>query len=45
MLFALEFISSLLSLAGEVAVSELVAVQALMNTTVRAIKDGEGEAR
>ena len=40
-----EFISSLLSLAGEVSISELVAVKTLVGTIVRAIKDGEGEAR
>ena len=42
MLFAHEFISSLMSLAGEVALSDMVAVKALVSTTVRAIKDGEG---
>ena len=44
-LFAHEFIGSLLSLAGEVAVGELVAVKALVSTTVGSIEDGEGEAR
>ena len=33
-LFAHEFVCSSLSLAGEVAVGELVAVKALMSTTV-----------
>ena len=45
MLFAHEFVCSLLSLAGEVEVGELIAVKALVSTTVWAIKDGEGEAR
>ena len=34
MLFTYEFIGLLLSLAGEVAISELVAVKALMSTSV-----------
>ena len=34
----------MLSLAGEVAVGEVVAVKALVSTTVGSIKDGEGEA-
>ena len=44
-LFTHKFIPSLLQLAGEVAVGELVVVKALMSTTVWAIKDGEGDAR
>ena len=44
-LFAHSFIGALLSVASEVAIGELIAIEALMETTVRAIKDGEGEAR
>ena len=39
------FISASLSVASEVAIGELIGVEALMGTTVRSIKDGEGEAR
>ena len=39
------FIGASLSVASEVAIGELIAVEALMGTTVRPIKDGEGEAR
>ena len=35
----------LLALASKVAVGELVAIEVLMYTTVRSIKDGEMEAR
>ena len=44
-LFSHEFVGALLMLASEVAISELVAVEVLMDTTVRSIKDVEGEAR
>ena len=44
-LFAHNFIGALLSVAREVAIGELIAIEALMGTTVRSIKDGEGEAR
>ena len=44
-LFTHTLIRSLLPLMDEVAVGELVAVKALMSTTARAIKDGEGGAR
>ena len=44
-LFSHKFIGALLTLATEVAIGELVAVEVLMDTTVRSIKDGEGEAR
>ena len=44
-LFSHNFIGALLSVASEVAIGELIAVEALMGTTVRLIKDGEGEAR
>ena len=45
MLIPHEFIGALLSLASGVAVGELVAVEALMSTTVSSIENGEGEAR
>ena len=45
MLFAHNFIGALLSVASEVAIGELIAIEALMGTTVRSIKDGEWEAR
>ena len=44
-LFSHKFVGALLTLASEVARGELVAVEVLMGTTVRSIKDGEGEAR
>ena len=44
-LFSHSFIGVLLSVAKEVAIGELIAVEALMGATVRSIKDGEGEAR
>ena len=44
-LFSHQFLGALLTLASEVAIGELVAVEVLMGTTVRSIKDGEGEAR
>ena len=40
-----KFVGALLTLAGEVATGELVAVEVLMSTTVRSIKDGEGKVR
>ena len=39
-----EVVSSLLALSGEVAVCKLVALEALMYPTLRAIEDREGEA-
>ena len=39
------FIGVLLAFASEVAIGELIAVETLMNTTVRSFKDGEGKAR
>ena len=42
-LFSQKFVGALLTLASEVAIGELVAVEVLMGTTVRSIKDGEGE--
>ena len=44
-LFAHDFISASLSVAREVAVGELIAIEALMATTVRSFKDGEGKVR
>ena len=44
-LFSYKFIPTLLALASKVAVGELVAIEVLMYTTVRSIKDGEREAR
>ena len=44
-LFSYKFVGALLTLASEVAIGELVAVEVLMGTTVRSTKDGEGEAR
>ena len=44
-LFSHKFVGALLTLAGEVAIGELVAVEVLTGTTVRSIKDVEGKAR
>ena len=44
-LFSHNFIGALLVFASEVAIGELIAVEALMDTTVRSFKDGEGKAR
>ena len=44
-MFSHKFVGALLTLASEVAIGELVAVKVLVGTTVRAIKDGEREAR
>ena len=44
-LFSYKFIRTLLALPSKVAVGELVAIEVLMYTTVRSIKDGEREAR
>ena len=45
MLFSHKFVGALLTLASEVAIGELVAVEVLMGTTVRSIEDGKGRAR
>ena len=45
MLLAHNFIGALLSVAREVAIGDLIAIEALMGTAVRSIKDGEGETR
>ena len=44
-LFVPDFISASLTVAGEVAVGELIAIEALMATPVRSVEDGEREAR
>ena len=44
-LFSHNFIGALLAFASEVAICELIAIEALMGTTVRSIKDGEGKVR
>ena len=44
-LFSHKFVGALLTLASEVAIGELVAVEVLMGTTVRSIRDGEGKMR
>ena len=44
-LFSYKFVGALFTLASEVAIGELVAVEVLMGTTVRSVKDGEGKAR
>ena len=44
-LFAHDFISASLSVVSEVAVGELIAIEALVATTVRSFEDGEGKAR
>ena len=45
MLFMHELVGALLPFSDKVAISEMVAVKALMGSTVGAIKDGEGGAR
>ena len=45
MLFSHKFVGALLVLTGEVTISELDAVEALMSTTVGSIKNGERKAR
>ena len=44
-LFAHYFIGASLSVAIEVAIGELMAIEAMMGTTVRSFEDGEGKAR
>ena len=43
-LLSYKFIRTLLALASKVAVGELVAIEVVMYTIVRSIKDGEREA-
>ena len=45
MLFAHNFIGASLSVASEVTIGELIAIEALMGTTVRSFEDCEREAR
>ena len=44
-LFSLKFIGALSAFASEVAIGELIAVEALVDTTLRSFNDGEGKAR
>ena len=44
-LFANEFVGSLLPFTGKIATGEMVAVEALVGSTVGEVEDGEGEAR
>ena len=44
-LFTHKFVGVLLSFTGEVAIGELVPVQALVASAVGAVEDGEGEGR
>ena len=44
-LFSHKFIGALLAFASEVAIGELIAVEVLMGTTIRSVKDGEGGGR
>ena len=43
--FSHKLVGALLTLVSEVAIGELIAVEVLIGTTVRSIKDGEGKAR
>ena len=45
MLFAHDFIGASLSVASEVAIGELIAIEALMGPTIRSFEDGEGKPR
>ena len=45
LLFSHKFVCSLLTLAGKVAIGELVAVKVLVHTAIRSVEDGEREAR
>ena len=44
-LFSHKFVCSLLTLAGKVAIGELVAVKVLVHTAIRSVEDGEREER
>ena len=44
-LFSHNLIGALLAFASKVAIGELIAVEALMDTAIRSFKDGEGKAR
>ena len=45
LLFTHELVGALLPFSGKVAVGEMVAVEALVGSAVRAVEDGKGEAR
>ena len=45
MLFMHELVGALLPFSDKVTIGEMVAVKALVGSTVRAIKDSEGGAR
>ena len=45
MLFMHELVGALLPLSGEVAIGEIVTVEALTGSAVGAVENGEGEAR
>ena len=40
-----KFVGALLTLASEIAIGEMIAIDALMGTTVRSVKDGKGKVR
>ena len=44
-LFAHDFVGASFSVASEVAIGELITIEALMGTTVRSFEDGEWKAR
>ena len=44
-LFSQKIVCSLLTLAGKVAIGELVAVKVLVHTAIRSVEDGERETR
>ena len=44
-IFTHELVGALLLFSGKVAIGEMVAVEALMDSAVGAVEDGEGEAR
>ena len=44
-LFTHELVGALLPFSGRVAIGEIVTVKALTGSAVRAVDDGEGEAR
>ena len=45
MLFTHELVDVLLPFSGKVTIGEMVEVEALMDSAVGAVEDGEGEAR
>ena len=45
MLFTYELVGALLPFSGKVTIGEMVAVEAMMDSAVGAVEDGEGEAR